>query len=68
VPCTGGDNEPSSTVYVGNLSYHTTKETLMEEFPGCVSVNIPTDRETGRPRGCVNSSLLWFELINFTFL
>ena len=45
------ESEPSSTIYVGNLSYDTTKETLMDEFPGCVSVNIPTDRDSGRPRG-----------------
>jgi cold-inducible RNA-binding protein len=43
-----------SKVYVGNLSFQTTKEDLQEVFEkhGTVeSVNIITDRETGRPRG-----------------
>jgi RNA recognition motif-containing protein len=41
-------------LYVGNLSYGTTKETLEKTFGThgeVVSVNIITDRQTGRPKG-----------------
>ena len=41
-------------LYVGNLSYSATEEslrTLFEEFGQVDSVNIITDRETGRSRG-----------------
>lgn len=41
-------------LYVGNLSYTTTEETLREAFEeyGVVeSAAVITDRETGRPRG-----------------
>jgi RNA recognition motif-containing protein len=44
----------SMSIYVGNLSYEVTKEDLEETFAeyGTVKrVQIPTDRETGRPRG-----------------
>jgi RNA recognition motif-containing protein len=43
-----------SKIYIGNLSFQTSKETLQEVFEkhGTVqSVSIITDRETGRPRG-----------------
>jgi RNA recognition motif-containing protein len=42
------------SIYVGNLSYDVTQENLTEVFQeyGTVSrVSLPTDRETGRPRG-----------------
>jgi len=42
------------SVYVGNLSYDVTREDLERVFSeyGDVSrVSLPTDRETGRPRG-----------------
>lgn len=42
------------SIYVGNLSYQVTDEDLRETFTeyGKVSrVQLPTDRETGRPRG-----------------
>jgi RNA recognition motif-containing protein len=42
------------SVYVGNLSYDVTREDLERVFGeyGDVSrVSLPTDRETGRPRG-----------------
>jgi RNA recognition motif-containing protein len=42
------------SVYVGNLSYDVTQEDLNSVFAeyGTVKrVQIPTDRETGRPRG-----------------
>lgn len=41
-------------IYVGNLSYSTTEETLQSAFGahGTVDeVTVVTDRETGRPRG-----------------
>lgn len=41
-------------IYVGNLSYSTTQDALQKMFEvyGEVSsVNVVTDRETGRPRG-----------------
>ena len=42
------------SIYVGNLSYEVDKDDLNEVFTeyGAVKrVNIPIDRETGRPRG-----------------
>ena len=42
------------TMYVGNLSYQVTEEDLNRAFAeyGTVGrVQLPTDRETGRPRG-----------------
>lgn len=44
----------SKKLYVGNLSYDTTEATLSELFGAVgevVSVNVITDRMTGRPRG-----------------
>lgn len=44
----------TARLYVGNLSYGTTKETLEKtfaQFGEVVSVNIITDRQTGRPKG-----------------
>src|SRR2546422_5954542 len=42
-------------LYIGNLSYTTTEESLREAFAGdgrqVKQVSIITDRETGRPRG-----------------
>lgn len=41
-------------IYVGNLSYTTTEQTLREKFGqfGAVEeVTVITDRDTGRPRG-----------------
>jgi RNA recognition motif-containing protein len=41
-------------VYVGNLSYNTTEETLrglFAEFGEIVGINVITDRYTGRPKG-----------------
>lgn len=42
------------SIYVGNLSYEVTQEDVLSVFAeyGTVKrVNLPTDRETGRPRG-----------------
>jgi cold-inducible RNA-binding protein len=44
----------SAKIFVGNLSYQTTKEELTQLLSGAGSVvnaSLPTDRETGRPRG-----------------
>jgi RNA recognition motif-containing protein len=44
----------TTKLYVGNLSYDTTEEELQELFSqagNVTSVALPTDRETGRPRG-----------------
>ncbi len=41
-------------IYVGNMSYSTTQDRLQELFEAygeVASVNVVTDRETGRPRG-----------------
>lgn len=42
------------TIYVGNLSYEATQDDLKEvfsEYGSVKKVYVPTDRETGRPRG-----------------
>ena len=44
----------TARLYVGNLSYGPTKETLEKAFSEhgeVVAVNIITDRQTGRPKG-----------------
>jgi cold-inducible RNA-binding protein len=44
----------TARLYVGNLSYGTSKEVLEKtfaEYGEVVSVNIITDRQTGRPKG-----------------
>ena len=46
-----GNNEPSSTLFVKNLSYSTNEDGLMSFFGSCVSARLPTDRETGKKRG-----------------
>ncbi len=42
------------TIYVGNISYDVTSEDLTEvfsEYGKVKRVSLPTDRESGRPRG-----------------
>ncbi len=42
------------SIYVGNLSYDVTQEdlnTVFAEYGKVTRVNLPSDRETGRPRG-----------------
>ncbi|MEL7034706.1 MAG: RNA-binding protein [Cyanobacteria bacterium J06592_8] len=42
------------SVYIGNLAYEVTEEDLKSvfaEYGSVKRVHIPTDRETGRPRG-----------------
>ncbi len=44
----------NNRLYVGNLSFNSSEETIRECFSafGTVErVDVPTDRETGRPRG-----------------
>jgi len=44
---------PSSTLFVGNLSFNVSEDTVWSFFNdyGVKSVRLPTDRETGRPKG-----------------
>lgn len=49
-----GDPAISNKVFVGNLSFDVTREELIEAFGAAgkvVDAKVPTDRETGRPRG-----------------
>lgn len=42
------------SIYVGNLNYEVTKEdltTVFQEYGTVSRVSLPSDRETGRPRG-----------------
>lgn len=42
------------SIYVGNLSYQVTQEDItavFREYGNVKQVQVPTDRETGRPRG-----------------
>ena len=44
----------SNKVFVGNLSFDVTRDELIEAFSAAgrvVDAKVPTDRETGRPRG-----------------
>lgn len=44
----------NATLYVGNLSYSTTEDSLRNHFAGAgsvVSASVISDRETGRSRG-----------------
>jgi RNA recognition motif-containing protein len=46
--------QTSNSVFVGNLSYETTRDRLLALFAPhgqVMSVNVITDRATGRPRG-----------------
>lgn len=47
-------DDSSNRLFVGNLPFRMTREELEELFSQAgtvVSAHIPTDRETGRPRG-----------------
>lgn len=49
-----GQNPPSAVVFVGNLSFSVDEDTLWETFGehGDVkNVRVPTDRDTGKPKG-----------------
>jgi len=52
--CISALGEPDVNIFVGNLAFTTTEQTLRDLFAsyGTVdTVRIMTDRETGRPRG-----------------
>ncbi len=44
-------NPPSNTLFVKNLSFGTTEDTLYEHFDGANNIRIVTDRESGESRG-----------------
>ena len=47
--------DSGNRLFVGNMPFRMTKDELYDLFAqagAVVSVHIPTDRETGRPRGC----------------
>ena len=47
-------DDTNNRLFVGNLPFRMTRDELQELFSqagAVVSVHIPTDRETGRPRG-----------------
>lgn len=52
-----GDNqtkEPSSTLFIGNVSFNATQDVITEYFQEYGTINavrLPTDRETGAPKG-----------------
>ncbi|KAJ1663898.1 nuclear localization sequence binding protein [Coemansia sp. RSA 1813] len=50
----GSTNEPSKVLFIGNMSFRSTEDSVRAAFEECgtvVSVRIITDRETGRPKG-----------------
>ena len=47
----GDFEEPSNTLFVGNLSFDATEDSLAKVFKGCKEVRIAKDRETGNSRG-----------------
>ncbi|CAH1239821.1 NCL [Branchiostoma lanceolatum] len=50
----GGDDKAArdaKTLFLRNLSYDSTKESIMEVFTDAVDVRIPTHQDTGRPKG-----------------
>lgn len=44
-------NPPSNTLFVKNLSFGTTEDTLYEHFEGASNIRVVTDRESGESRG-----------------
>jgi nucleolin len=54
-------SEPSATLFVGNMSFQSTQDELYELFGQVgqvVSARLPTDRETGQPKGYTAPLLL----------
>ena len=43
--------EPSSTLFIGNLSFDSNEDSLSKLFKGCKDVRIAKDRESGQSRG-----------------
>jgi nucleolin len=49
-------SEPSATLFVGNLSFNSSEDSLRSVFAqygDVMGVRVPTDRESGRMKGCV---------------
>ena len=44
-------SKPSSVLFVGNLEFRMTEDSVWEKFGEVKSLRLPTDRETGRPKG-----------------
>jgi len=47
----GGPSEKSSTLFVGNLSFDTDKDSLQSAFDGCTTARVATFQDSGKPRG-----------------
>ena len=47
------DDKTSRTIFARNISWNATVEDLynIAEFKNATEIKLPTDRETGRPRG-----------------
>ncbi|ORY02822.1 RNA-binding domain-containing protein, partial [Basidiobolus meristosporus CBS 931.73] len=48
------NNEPSDTLFIGNLSFNSSEDSIRAAFAECgevLSIRLPTDRDTGRPKG-----------------
>ena len=48
-----GAENPSKTLYVGNLSEYTTEQSLKDSFGNAISARMPTNHATGGHRGLV---------------
>ena len=48
---TRGAGEPSTRLFVGNLSSFTTESSLMKAFDGCVEARIMVNPNTGKHMG-----------------
>ena len=49
-----GNAEPNATLFVGNLSFDTIEDSVWDTFANYGAINgvrMPTDRETGKPKG-----------------
>ena len=46
-----GDDQPSATLFVGQLPYDTSEAELQSLFPDSTAARIPTDRSTGLSKG-----------------
>ncbi|PWW79399.1 RNA-binding domain-containing protein, partial [Tuber magnatum] len=56
-----GPNEPSKTLFIGNLSFDMCDadfDKLFTDVPGCVDVRIAMDRATGQPRGFAHADFV----------
>ena len=66
-PDNRGNSDPTSTLFVKNLSYGVTEDRLQSTFAGSVAARIATDRETGKPRGYVITVLNEYKFNVFVF-